>query len=115
MEVAEIPGGRHAAGAFCSEVGSQARDGPAEDLGTGSLEWEDTEDAVYTLDGVGEASVAESEDVGTDSEQDMRSRAEAALAGSSTPCLLTYMTSQRPCDSYGCLDEPCSCKMASNR
>lgn len=85
MEVAEIPGGRHAAGAFCSVVGSQARDGPAEDLGAGNLERENTE-AVGTLEGVGEASAAAFGVVGTDSEQDI-CRAEAALAGSScTPC-----------------------------
>lgn len=88
----EMLGGKRTVGAFYSEVGSQARDGPV-----GGLEVDKAERgghkyaAVHTLERIGEASAAG--DTDTHSEGHI-CRAEAALAyhteaDSCTPCLST--------------------------
>ena len=88
----EMLGGKRTVGAFYSEVGSQARDGPV-----GGLEVDKAERgghkyaAVHTLERIGAASAAG--DTDTHSEGDI-CRAEAALAyrtevDSCTPCLST--------------------------
>lgn len=85
-----MPGEKHTAGAFYSEVGSQERDGPAGDLEAGIPERGGRGSAGSTLERAGEASAVAFGGIGTHSEQTF-CRAEAALArdtvaGSYTPC-----------------------------